>query len=226
MKKAILVTPFLLVLFLFNAATSFAGKPFEGMISYKITYPGSQYTESQMAMFPKLLTVTIKGTKSRTDITVQGGSQVEIIDYATKSKVALLNMMGQKYAIKQTTDEIDKEMNAEPKGVVEVTNETKSIAGYKCKKANVIVEEDGAKTTYEVWFTNELGTKEVNFDKGMYKDIDGVMLEFTQVTPQISMKFTATSVEKKNVSVKDFEIPSDYTITTMEELKSKMGGME
>ena len=40
------------------------------------------------------------------------------------------------------------------------------------------------------------------------------------------MRFTAASVEKKNISAKEFEIPSDYTLTTQEELKSKFGGME
>jgi hypothetical protein len=38
------------------------------------------------------------------------------------------------------------------------------------------------------------------------------------------MKFSATSVEKKSLAAKDFEIPSDYTLTTQDELKSKFGG--
>jgi GLPGLI family protein len=226
MKKAIRIFPFLLVIFFFGSVMSFAGKPFEGIITFKITYPDSKYTESQMAMFPKLLTVTIKGSKSKTEISIQGGSQVEIIDYTDKTKIALINMMGQKYAIKQTTEEINKEMEKDPKGTVELSSETRTIAGYTCKKATVTVDEDGAKTTYEVWYSSELGSKETNFDKGTYKDIDGVMLEYTMVTPQITMKFTATSVEKKGISAKDFEIPADYTITTMDELKSKFGGME
>lgn len=226
MKKKFRPFQLTIALVILGTTLCFAGKPFEGVISFKITYPGANYTESQMAMFPKLLTVSIKGSKWRTEISTQMGNQVEIIDYSTKSKIALLNLMGQKYAIRQNTEEINKEMEKDPKGTVELTSETKNIAGYTCKKAIVRVEEDGASTSYEVWYTNELGGKEANFDKSMYKDIDGVMLEFTNVTPQITMKFTATSVEKKNISAKDFEIPSDYTITTMEEIKSKYGGME
>ena len=204
----------------------FAGdKSFEGVITYKITYPDSKFTESQMAMFPKLMTVMIKGTKSKTEMSTGMGNQTEIIDYAEKTKIALLDMMGQKYAIRQTAEEIQKEIENEPAGKVEVTNETKNIAGYLSKKAIVTTEQDGEKTVYEVWFTEELGTREVNFDNPIYKDINGVLMEFLMKTPQISMKFTVSAVEKKNVSAKEFEIPAEYKLTTKEELKSKFGGM-
>jgi hypothetical protein len=88
----------------------------------------------------------------------------------------------------------------------------------------VTTDEDGVKTTFEVWFTEEIGSKDANFDNPLYKDINGVLLEFSLKTPQIAMKFSATSVEKKIVPAKDFEIPADYTLTTQEELKSKFGG--
>lgn len=213
----------LTLLFLISAVLM-AGKPFEGVITYKISYPDAKYTEAQMNMFPKVMTVSAKGTKARTEMNVGGGTTVEILDYATKSKIALINMMGQKYAIKQTTAEIEKDNAGQAKGEVNITNETKNIAGYTCKKAIVTTNEDGVKTTLTVWFTEELGGKEVNFDNPLYKDINGVLLEFSIITPQITMKLSATAVERKTVAAKDFEIPSDYTLTTQEELKSKFGG--
>jgi hypothetical protein len=177
-------------------------------------------------MFPKMMTVSVKGSKARTEMNVGGGVVIEILDYVSKTKIALINMMGQKYAIKETAEEIEKDNAGQPKGVVTLTNETKNIAGYTCKKAIVTTDEDGVKTTFEVWFTDEIGGKDANFDNPVYKDINGVMLEFTSKTPQANMKFTATSVEKKAVSPKDFEIPADYTLTTQAELKSKFGGGE
>jgi hypothetical protein len=51
-------------------------------------------------------------------------------------------------------------------------------------------------------------------------------MEFIIKNPQFSMKLSATSVEKKTIAAKDFEIPADYTLTTKEELKSKFGGGE
>ena len=226
MKKVLCFVSVITLMIFISPVKIIAGdKSFEGVITYKISYPDSKFTESQMAMFPKLMTVTIKGSKSKTEMITGMGNQTEIIDYTEKTKIALLDMMGQKYAIKQTAADIQKENENEPVGKVEVTNETKTIAGYLSKKAIVTTEQDGEKTVYEVWFTDELGSKEINFDNPVYKDINGVLMEFLMKTPQITMKFTVSSVEKKNVSAKEFEIPAEYKLTTKEELKSKFGGM-
>jgi GLPGLI family protein len=224
MKKSLLVISLALLALMFTTPALQAGKPFEGVVTFKITYPDSKFSESQLAQFPKTLTVAIKGAFSRQEIVMPMGSQVEIFDYTTKSKVQLLNLMGQKYAIKSTTEEIEKENADQPKPTVELSNETKVIAGYTCKKAIVTVDDDGIKSTFEVFYTSELGSKVANFDNPVYKDIDGVLLEFTMKTPQFVMKFVATSIEKKSISSKEFEIPSDYVITTQEELKKKFGG--
>lgn len=225
MKRSILILSILAVAIFLSSFRGFAGgKTFEGVITYKITYPDSKFTEAQLAMFPKSLTVAIKGAKSRTEIATGMGNQISIIDYTEKTKIGLIDMMGQKYAIKSTAEEIEKENAKEPKATVEYTSETKVIAGYTCKKAIVTTDEDGVKTSFEVFYTPELGGKGSNFDNPLYKDIDGVLLQFSMKTPQISMMFEATSIEKKSISNKDFEIPAEYQITTEEELKSKFGG--
>jgi len=224
MKKFLFVTSLLMCVALFSTYSTSAGKPFEGVITFKITYPDNKFSESQLAMFPKVLTVSIKGSKSRTDLQMSGMNTVEITDYAEKTKVALLNMMGQKYAIKQTTAEIEKEMAQSGTTTVELSSETKVIAGYTCKKAVITLNEDGVKSTFEVYYSSELGTKMTNFDNPLYKDIDGVLLEFLLKNREVNMKFTATSIEKKSLPAKDFEIPTDYVLTTQDELKSKFGG--
>ena len=224
MKKILFAISFALCARLCTSFPASSGKPFEGVITFKITYPDNKISESQMAMFPKVLTVSVKGSKARTDMELSGMKTVEITDCVDKTKVALLNMMGQKYAIKQNAAEIEKELGKEAKPTVELSSETKVIAGYTCKKAVVTVNDDGVKSTYEVYYSNELGSKTVNFDNPLYKEIDGVLLEFSMKNRDINMKFTATSIEKKSLSAKDFEIPSDYTVTTQDELKSKFGG--
>ncbi|MCK9423071.1 MAG: DUF4412 domain-containing protein [Bacteroidales bacterium] len=224
MKKLLITLTVLVGTFFFKPDIIQAGKPFEGVITFKITYPDNKFSESQMAMFPKVLTVSIKGSKARTDLQMSGMNTVEITDYNDKSKVALLNMMGQKYAIKQTAADIEKEMSGQGTSTIELSGETKVIAGYTCKKAVVTINNDGIKSTYEVYYSSELGSKLANFDNPIYKDIDGVMLEFLLTNRDVNMKFTATSVEKKNLPAKDFEIPSDYVLTTQDELKSKFGG--
>ncbi len=238
MKKILFACSFVLCTVLFSSYQAMSGKPFEGVITFKITYPDNKISESQMAMYPKMLTVSIKGTKARTDMQLSGMNTVTITDYSDKTSVALVNLMGQKYAIKKTTADIEKEMEKEAKPTVEyskganpiekdlagVAGETKMIAGYTCKKAVITVNDGGAVTTYEIYYTHELGSKMANFDKPWYQDIDGVLLEFFLKTHDVNMKFSATSVEKKSLPAIDFEIPSDYPITTLDELKSKFGG--
>jgi GLPGLI family protein len=215
----------LLSVLLMMVVSAFAGpKPFEGIITFKITYPDNKFSESQMAMFPKVMTITIKGDKAKSEIQTPMGAQIEITNYSDKSKVALINMMGQKYAIPETSEEIMADMSKEPTPEVQITTETKTIAGYTCKKAIITVNDDGSKTTYEVWFSEDFGAMNPNFDNPLYKDINGVLLEFSMVTPQFTMVFSAISVEKQSISIKEFEVPADYTITTKEELQSKMGG--
>ncbi|MEI6455417.1 MAG: hypothetical protein WCO93_03940 [bacterium] len=226
MKKTMIFFVLLAFTFSFYSLNAVSGKPFEGVITYKITYPDSKFTESQMAMFPKIFTVTVKGQKSLTELSTSMGNQREIVDYVEKTKVALIDMMGQKYAIRQTLQDIEKENAKTAKPAIKLTPDTKIIAGYSCKKAIVTVDDNGTKYTYEIYYTNELGSGNMNFDNPLYKDIDGVLMEFSMNTKQLIMKFMVTNVEKKIVSSSLFEIPSDYKLTTQEELKSKFGGME
>jgi len=212
------------ILMVMVVSTFASPKSFEGVVTYKITYPDNKFSESQMAMFPKVMTITIKGDKAKSEIQTPMGAQVEITNYTEKSKVGLINMMGQKYAIPETTEQIMNDLKDEPVAEIQITGETKTIAGYTCKKAVVSVTENGSKTTYEVWFSEDFGAENPNFDNPLYKDIDGVLLEFSMITPQFTMVFSAISVEKKSISNKEFEIPADYTVTTKEELQSKMGG--
>lgn len=226
MKKVLSISVLLCTILFLNVSQVMGSKPFEGVVTFKISYPGSKFTESQLSMFPKILTVTIKGSKSRTEIATGMGNQTEITDYISKSKIGLINMGGQKFAVKTTSEEIEKEIAKEPVPTIEFSEESKMIAGYACKKATITVDDKGTKNTYEVFYTKELGNKLANFDNPLYKDIDGILLEFSMKTPQFMMKFTATAVEKKNISPKEFEIPADYVLTTQEELKTKFGGME
>jgi len=203
-----------------------AGTPFEGVINFKISYPGNKLTESQLALFPKALTVMIKGVKSRSDILIGAGSRVEITDHQERTKIKLLNLMDQKYAIKYSPEDITKETAKEPPVKVELRDGTKNIAGYPCKNAVITVFDKSGKYTIDVYYTPELGGKQANFDKGIYKDIDGVLMEFSMRTPEMTMRFAATSVEKRPVSIKEFEIPPDYSVISMNELKSKIGSKD
>jgi hypothetical protein len=210
----------LTVLVLFSFQT-FA-KEFKGVITYKITVEGSGVTEEMKTMMPKTMVMSIMGNKARSEMAMSMGKTVSITDGDNKTAITLMDMMGQKIAMQSNYDEIMKEMGNSPKAKVEVTSETKEIAGYTCKKAIVTIEEENQEII--VYYTEELGTSALNFDNPQFKDINGVMLEFEMPNDTFSMHFTAISVEKKNVSESEFTIPEGYQIKTKEELKGMFGG--
>ena len=221
MKKNLTLNCLLVTIFALFSFQSFA-KEFKGVITFKITIEGSGVTEDMKTMMPKTMIMTIKGNKARSEMIMSMGKTVSITDGDTKTTIMLMDMMGQKIAIQSNTEEIMAEVAKSPEFKVEVTSETKDIMGYTCTKAIITNPEDD--TEINVYFTDELGSSALNFDNPQFKDINGVMLEFEMPSESFNMKFTAVSVEKKNVEDSEFTIPEGYQIKTKEELKGMFGG--
>jgi hypothetical protein len=204
----------------------FGQKDFSGVIVYNITFPDSEFDAQTRAMLPRTATLTIKGLKSRTEMSMgMGGNTVSIFDGETMEGVTLMDMMGQKFAIASTEEDMDKEMEKMPDFVVELTGETKEVAGYLCKKA-VIRSEGGEEddVMHEAYFTNELGWAMMNRNNPIFKDVEGVMLEYSIDQDGMKMIFSAVSVEKKKISDKEFEVPEGYKHLTPEDLQNMFGG--
>ena len=221
MKKILNISWLFIAVFTLFSFHTFA-KEFKGVITYKITVEGSGVTDEMKTMMPKTMIMTIKGNKARSEMVMSMGKTVSITDGDNKTATTLMDMMGQKIAIQMNYDEIMKDMADKPEAKVEVTSETKEIAGYVCKKAIVTIPEEDMEMI--VYFTEELGSAALNFDNPQFKDINGVMMEFEMPNDSFSMKFTAISVEKKNVEDSEFTIPEGYQIKTQEELKGMFGG--
>jgi len=196
--------------------------PFEGIITFKITCYDYQNMEYPNSIFPKELTVTIKGDMAKVEMMTPIGPHIEIINYIDESKITLIKLLNQKFALHETASEILENKKNEPKGQVQFINETREIAGYSCKKAIVTTENNGAKSSFDVWYSDELGGLNSNFDKPLYKDIKGALLEFYLITSQFTFKATAISIEEKSISSQEFDIPFDYPITSKNELKTKL----
>lgn len=213
---AILVAiPFLML------TLSLSAKEFKGIITYKVTVSGPGITDEVKAMMPKSMTLKVKGNKSRSEMVMGMGTTISISNAETKTSTVLLDMFGQKMAIQTSMDEIQKELSESPNYTVTVTDETKDILGYTCKKA-VVKSDEG--TEMYVYYTDELGDGSTYFDDAQFKDIKGLMLEFEMPDASMSMKFTAVDIEKKNIDDSEFEIPEGYQVKTKDEVKSMFGG--
>lgn len=220
-------TKYLLLLVLvlgFNAAFSqkSKGKAFKGKIVYKISYEKNNLDDEVTGMLPRLMSLYIDDDKIKTDLVTELGTQSAIYDLQLKTKTALMDMMGSKYAIRDSWETIQADHEKKPKPQVVFTGETKVIAGYNCSKAVVSVKEteDSAPVESIAWFTDEIVVNPgINFGNAMFKDIQAVLMEYEmEAGNDLKMKFLAFSVEKMKISSKDFEIPEGYTEVSREEL--------
>jgi GLPGLI family protein len=216
----------LLLLFVLMAASIIyvnAQKIDEGKIVFEISYPDADMPDEQMAMMPTEMTTYFKGNQAKTDMKMgMGMSQVMIFDNKNKVMTMLMDMMGNKSAIKFTEEDIKKQKEKDGKGGdldIKKTDETKEIAGYKCKKA-VVTNKDGS---YDIYYTDEITYKNGDWIND-YKGIEGFPLQYKTTQNRLTMQLTAKSVSKEKVDAGIFAIPADYKLMTLEEMQKMYGG--
>ncbi len=226
MKRTInIILSLVICLVIYSGQAQAGGKDFNGVIVYNISYGETDMDPQMAAMMPKTMKMKIKGESSRTEISMGMGSTIVVFNGETKSGFTLMDIMGQKYAMEMTAEELEQDIEKEPDMDVEVTGETKEIAGYKCKKAIVKSNESGAEDMeMVVYFTDELGTGMLNYNNPVFKDVQGVMMEYSLKENDINMTFTAISVTKQKVSDDEFEIPEGYNVMTMSDFENMFGG--
>jgi GLPGLI family protein len=199
--------------------------PFEGIVKYAISFEGSGLPPQALAMLNGAESVIyIKGDKRRTDMNVAIQSTSAIMDSKTKSIITLMDIMGQKYLIRMNEADIKKEEEKAPEISWKYLDETKEIAGYKCKKAEATVKpKDGKEEVVNIFYTEEIPTSDV---KEVYKGIKGFPMEFMMNQNGIKMTFTTKSVSKELVADAKFDIPKEgYKETTMDDFQKSMEQM-
>jgi GLPGLI family protein len=223
MKKIILA---LSASLLFAATISAQKKPaFEGVINYAISFENSGLPPQALEMLKGAeSTVYIKNDKRRVDVSTAMQSTSSVVDNKTKSILTTMEVMGQKYLIKSTEADLKKEKEAAPQTSIKYIDETKEIAGYKCKKAEVTTKsKDGKEDMFVVYYTEEIPAAET---KSTFDGLKGFPLDYTVSQGGIKMTFSTKTIVKEPVPDSKFELSKDgYKETTLEELqKSMMGG--
>lgn len=214
----------LVLLFILLAASIVfvnAQKTDQGKITYEISYPDADLPDDQMAMMPTEMSMQFKDSKSRVDMKMGMGMSTSVIsDSKTKTATTLMDMMGNKMAIKMTEADLkkQKEKNGTAEADVKITDVTKQIAGYNCKKA-VITTKDGS---YDIYYTDDIMNKG-QIDE-TYKGIKGMLMEYQIKQGEMTMKMLAKSMSADKIDEKVFEIPSDYKEMTQEDMKKMFGG--
>lgn len=146
-----------------------------------------------------------------------------VSDYNTKTFTQLVKLLNKKYASVANADEIQREIS-DSKIKIQKTNETKLIAGYRCKKA-VISFEDNSQPPFDVYYTDEIELEKPNWSNE-FSEIDGVLMEYQLKRYNLELRFTAHKVVKSNIEDSDFETPGDYKVISQKELDDLFVGMQ
>jgi GLPGLI family protein len=225
MKKQILFGLLTLVvsigLFSFNQA-----KLTEGVVEYDISFVDLSPEMKEMeAMLPKNLTMYFKGQSIRGEMPSGMGNTVTIANEKTKEFYVLMDMMGQKTAIKQTEADLKEQQKKQDVKDVKVTlsPETKTIAGYACKKAVITFTMKGSKETLNCFYSPDLPSIGNKRGGPGFDQINGMMMEYQMNLDGIKMHIAAKKVRAEKVDDNKFIIPEGYTIKTAEELKKGLG---
>ena len=217
-----LFRPALLVLAILISASVKSQNTKHSITSAKIVYRITETSSKEVAKKPIDYTLYIKKDLSRVEMESEKGKMTIINDNLAKTGYMLMDNAGTKIAMKMNLESELKKKGVDSDAKVEITRESKVIAGYTCYKAIITSTTKEGPKSYDVWFTNDI--------KGDYsyenkvKGVNGLFMEFEDTRNGKTFKMTATSVEPSdNLSDDLFKVPSDYQLMDM---PSFPGGMK
>lgn len=227
--KKVLLSLFTVCLF----AMSLTAQMTEGVVTMEVTEATSD--DQQMAMQLGMLkgaTTTIYFTdkQSLTSMDIMGGMMVSksYSNAANNTMDIMIDAMGNKVWVSSPLDEAKKLQQKEGVDNAEVTyhkEETKEIMGYKAHKVTVTMPETQAGMSITGYVTDEIKTDATVINGAEGLNIDGFPLEFTVVTPQMTVTIAATDI-KKEVDAAVFAPNTEgYQKMTMEQFTQSLGGM-
>lgn len=195
----------------------YAQSDFEGKIVYTITYKDMPAEMKGMeGMLPKDLIMQIKGNKSRIEQSQVMGKNVVVSDMDQKNGFMEMDMGGQKLRINISTEDFNKEANQMPN--IEYLDETKTIAGYPCKKA--IMKDESGQLAMTVFYTEKISNK----SQKEFVGLKGFPLQYTISQQNMTMEMTASDVSEESVSVDIFKQSEGFKDITQADLQKMMGG--
>jgi GLPGLI family protein len=198
--------------------------PFTGTVVYDVKTVGDVPEQAQ-AMMPTESTMKMTSDKM---IQVMHSSMMDIKtinDATAQVSNMLMDMMGQKLNIRNTAAQIaDQKKQLGMEITIKPATETKTIAGYLCKRAIMTMKSNQtAEQTYDVYYTEDIDVSKFTWGNS-FPNVNGLPLEFTMNQGPFTIKMTAKSVKKESIPESEFVIPTDFKQVTQDELRQMFGG--
>lgn len=198
--------------------------PFTGTVVFDVKAEG-EIPEQAKAMMPTEMTLKLTPEKQSMSMNFGMMEQKTISDVATQESNSMMNVMGQKLVLKVTAAQMKEQRLAQGEtSDVKLLADTKTIAGYVCKKAVITKKvKDGADITMEVFYTDDIDVSNFKFSNAI-PELNGFPMEYTMKNGPMAFKMVARSVKKENIAASEFIVPADYKQVTQEELRNMFGG--
>jgi GLPGLI family protein len=187
----------------------------EGVIEFDVTAVDPNHPWA--GMIPSTSTLKFKDDKFLMEMSTMGMFTTTFIcDQSGKTLTQMVKFLDIKQACIEKENEIKKE-NEGYKVKWEETAETKTIAGYKCKKLKVVMVDDPS-VKFEAYYTKDMGAENVN-DLSPYNGVKGMLMQYRLKKMGLELQFTAKSVKKAEITDNIFEIPVYFKIVSKAEIE-------
>jgi hypothetical protein len=196
----------------------------EGTIEYKIVVLDSANSLAKFA--PDKMTVKFKKNKAYAEMVAgMGLFETAFINDEPGMKITqMVRMLTKKVAYVADTAAISKELTKDVQLELTPTDETKMIAGYKCKKV-IAKYKDNKFPQFEIYYTKEIKLENPNWATP-FKDIDGVLMEYKISKYGFYMEFTAQQVTPDKIDDNVFKMPPEYKLISKQQIDELYKGFE
>ena len=198
----------------------------EGAVEYSISYTPEIMEKSFSFILPDKMTYYFRPGSERISFKGELGlySLDFISNHATDSSSTLLKIINKKMYVPSSESKRLFIFRSLKEGKVKFCKDTtRTILGYKAHKATINLN-DGRKTEIELWYTPEIATPTTNKNTP-FSEIPGVMLEFSIYFNDVMFSLKPRNIEKIELPESVFEVPNDYTATSIEEIENTIAGI-
>lgn len=192
----------------------------QGTITYGIEYllTDAQKGQINADLLPSESKVDFNNNTAKVQ-TDMGIAMLKVINDAAVGKAVLLveiPMMQKKYAVKVTTEELDRQNGNLKYSDFKPTGEQQKIAGYNAEKYTY---KDNNGGSYELW-----ATKEIRLPKGAipsgFSELDATALKFVNIQDGLKTMITLKNIIAEKTGPFSLEIPQGYEEKTFADLKA------
>ena len=190
----------------------------EGEIEFEIKYLENERENPLISLLPRKMITIFKNNSTHSLIEGFWGTfkLIYITNHLKGQNVTLFQILDKKYMYLADTSDAPFGYESATNVKFSFTEKVKNIAGYECNHAFAVF--PNSSDTVEVYYTDQLNIKNPN-SNNPYRDISGVLLEFSVKLAGINMMFKAKKITGREININKFNIPAGFKKVSKEEME-------